>query len=98
MQFSLVGLALGLAYLTVPIYWIVKVALTQSFGGLWSQEFALFVVTLPGSPLAEKLFKRHNYARLGAYFVCGLLNAAILYFLGWGVSLLMQYSFLSERR
>lgn len=98
MRPSLVGLVLALAYLAVPIYWVIKVAVTRSFGGLWSQEFALFVVTLPGSPLAEKLFKRRNYARLGAYFVCGLLNAVLLYFLGWGVSLLMQYSFLSERR
>lgn len=90
MRLSLVGLVLGLAYLTVPLYWAGKVVIKNSFGGLFSQEFALFVVTLPGSPLAEKLFKRHNYVRLAAYLVFALMNAAVFYFLGLGIELLFR--------
>lgn len=90
MRLSIVGLALGVAYLTVPLYCAGKVIVRKSFGGIFSQEFALFVVTLPGSPLAEKLFKRHDYVRLAAYLVSALLNASILYFAGMGLEALFR--------
>ena len=90
MQLSVVGLILGGAYLTVPLYQAGKVVAKNSFGGLFSQEFALFVVTLPASPLVEMLLKRHNYCRLAGYLVAALLNATLLYFIGMGVTYLVS--------
>jgi hypothetical protein len=87
---SFLGLALALIYLAFPVICAWKVVARNSFGGLWSEEFALFVVTLPGSPLAEKLFKRHDYVRLAAYLVFALLNAAALYFAGYGLEALFR--------
>jgi len=89
-RFSLTGLVLGAAYLAVPLYWAAKVAIRKSFGGIFSQEFVLFVVTLPASPLAEILFKRHDYVRLAAYLLAAILNAGILYFLGMGLEWLFR--------
>lgn len=90
MRLSILGLILGAAYLTVPLYQAFQVVRKNSFGGLFSQEFALFVVTLPASPLAEILFKRHNLLRLAAYLLAAILNAGILYFLGTGLEWLFR--------
>lgn len=91
MRLSILGLILGAAYLTVPLYQAVQVIRKNSFGGIFSQEFALFVVTLPASPLAELLFKRHDYVRLAAYLLCALLNAGLLYFIGMGLAVLVDW-------
>ena len=90
MRLSVVGLALGLVYLAFPLSCAWKVVVKNSFGGLWSEEFGLFVVTLPGSPLAEKLFRGHPYVRLGAYLCFALMNAAILYLAGMGLEALFR--------
>jgi hypothetical protein len=87
---SIVGLVLAGAYLWAPILCAVRVVAKNSFGGLWSQEFALFVVTLPCSPVAEWLFKRHDYARLVVYALSALVNSALLYFLGLGLEMLIR--------
>jgi hypothetical protein len=88
-KLSIAGLLLAAAYLWVPILCAVRVVAKNSFGGLWSQEFALFVVTLPCSPIAEFLFKRHNWARLAVYALSALVNGAILYLAGWGLEALI---------
>ena len=41
-------------------------------------------------PIAEILFKRYNYVRLGAYLVAAILNAGILYLLGMGLEWLFR--------
>ena len=90
MRLSIVGLVLGVVYLALPVYCAARVLVRNSFGGIFSEEFGLFVVTLPGSPLAEKLFKRHKYCRLVAYLVFAGLNAVILYFVGFGLQALFR--------
>ena len=90
MKLSVLGLVLAAAYLWAPILCAVRVVAKNSFGGLWSQEFALFVVTLPCSPVAEWLFKSHNYARLAVYAFSAFVNTAILYLAGWGLESLFS--------
>lgn len=90
MTVSIVGLALGLIYLGFPILCGWRVVSRDSFGGIFSQEFALFVITLPCSPIAEWCFKRHKYARLAVYALSALANAAILYFVGMGLQALIR--------
>ena len=86
MRLSILGLILGLAYLAVPAYQAFQVLSKRSFGGLFSQEFALFVVTLPGSILSEKPVKHGNFGRMLVYTLSALFNAAVLYFLGMGLA------------
>jgi hypothetical protein len=90
-RLSIVGLVLGAAYLTIPLYYAGKVVAKNSFGGLFSQEFPLFVVTLPASPLGELLFKGCNYCRLVVYLLAAGLNATGLYFLGVGLEALFRW-------
>jgi len=85
-RLSILGLVLGLAYLSVPAYQAYQVLSKRSFGGLFSQEFALFVVTLPGSILSEKPVKHGNFGRMLVYAVSALLNAAALYYVGVGLA------------
>jgi hypothetical protein len=88
-RFSIVGLLLGLGYLVFPILCAWRVVSRDSFGGIFSQEFPLFVVTLPCSPIAEWWFKSYKHVRLVVYALCALVNAAILYFLGMGLQRLI---------
>jgi hypothetical protein len=85
-----VGLLLGLGYLVVPILCAWRVISRNSYGGIFSQEFALFVVTLPCSPIAEWCFKGSKVARLIVYALSALVNAAILYVVGMGIQALMR--------
>ena len=89
---SIIGLALGLAYLALVVGLAAKVVVKDSYGGLFTEEFGLFVVTLPGSPLVEKLLKRHRYryCRVAAYLLFGLANASLLYLAGMGLDALLR--------
>ena len=89
MNLSILGLVLALAYVGMPVYYAWRVVSKDSYGGLFTEEMALFVVTLPCSPLGELLFKRHKYARLVVYALSTLINAAILYLVGWGIQSLV---------
>lgn len=89
---SFIGLGLGAAYLALVLYLAAKVVLKDSYGGLFTEEFGLFVVTLPGSPLAEKLLKRHKYrhCRVAAYLLFAFVNASLLYLAGMGLDALLR--------
>ena len=86
MRLSWLGLLLGVSYLGPVSVQMFRVLSRRSFGGIFSQEFALFVLTLPASPLGELLFKRSDVGRVCIYILSALLNAAALYFLGMGLS------------
>ena len=92
-QLSILGLVLGGAYFVLALVLMGRVVARNSFGGLFSEEFPLAVVTLPLSVLGEwiRLFRRHNYCRLGLYLVAALTNGAILYFLGMGVAAAVRW-------
>jgi len=89
-QLSIPGTILGAAYFAFVLYLAGKVVARNTFGGLFSQEFPLAVFTLPLSYLGEslRLFRRHNYCRLGLYLVAGLLNSSLFYLLGMGLTAL----------
>ena len=93
MELSILGLVLGLAYLILPIGLAWKVVAKDSFGGIFSQEFPLAVVTLPLSVLGEwvGIFRRHNYVRLGLYLVAALVNASLFYLLGIGIAAAIRF-------
>lgn len=86
MHVSWVGLAFGLAYLVVVTVQMARVIARRSFGGIFSEEFALWVLTLPVGVLGEFLFKTSNLGRVAVYIVASLLNATAIYFLGMGLS------------
>lgn len=86
MHVSWFGLVLGLAYLLLVTVQMVRVISRRSFGGIFSQEFALWVVTLPVGVLGEFLFKTSNFGRVVVYIVAALLNATAIYFLGMGLA------------
>jgi hypothetical protein len=92
-QISILGAVLGAAYLAFTSHLMWKVVSRNSFGGLFSEEFPLAVVTLPVSLLGEalRLFRRHNACRLGLYVVAALLNASLLYLLGMGITAAVRW-------
>jgi hypothetical protein len=86
MQLSILGLILGGAYFAFVVYLAGRVVARDSFGGLFSEEFPLAVMTLPGSFLGEHLFRSRKYCRLALYLVAGGLNASLFYLLGVGLT------------
>jgi hypothetical protein len=86
MHLSWLGLLLGGAYLALVGVQMFRVISRNSFGGIFSQEFALWVLTLPLSPLSEWLSKTSNVGRTAIYIIAALLNATALYFLGMGLT------------
>jgi hypothetical protein len=91
MQVSIPGLILGGAYLVFVLYLAGRVVARDSFGGLFSEEFPLAVMTLPGSFLAERSFRTRKYCRLVSYLVAGGLNASLFYLLGMGVAAAVRW-------
>lgn len=89
MHVSWLGLLLGGAYLALVGVQMFRVISRNSFGGIFSQEFALWVLTLPLGALSEWLFKTSNVGRTAVYIVAALFNAAALYFLGLGLTWLV---------
>jgi hypothetical protein len=85
MLFSYIGMCVALLYVAAAGYSVAKLAITKSFGGIWSQEFGAFVMTLPWSAVADSIFKKTNlaydaqYIRIGVYCISVLLNAVIIY-------------------
>ena len=85
MPFSWPGLLLAAIYLAVVISCAGPVIVDRSYGGIFSKEFALFVVTLPGSVLSEKPVKLPEAGRMAVYALSALLNGGLLYLAGWGL-------------
>jgi hypothetical protein len=84
------GVLAAAIYLGFPLTQLFRVVARNSYGGLFSQEFALFVLTLPGAILAEKLFNGRNAVRMVAYVLSALVNAGLVYALGWGLEWLVR--------
>ena len=90
MPISWLGLLLGVGYLAFPAFQMVRTISRRSYGGIFSEEFPLFVLTLPVSPLGELLFKSRTFCRMCVYAVAALVNASALYFLGMGLTWLVR--------
>jgi hypothetical protein len=86
MIFSYAGIIAAVSYMAFAGYSVVKLAITKSFGGIWSDEFSTFVMTLPWSAFADRVYTKMNiaydayYVRIAMYSLAVLFNAFIIYF------------------
>jgi putative Ca2+/H+ antiporter (TMEM165/GDT1 family) len=87
---SWLGAALALIYLAFTAVQMGRMIARRSFGGIFSEEFAVFVLTLPASALAELPRKRGEALRVAIYVLAALLNSAALYFLGAGIAWIVR--------
>ena len=91
MQISILGLILGGAYVALALMMLGRVVARNSFGGLFSEEFPLAVVTLPVSFLGEYLFRQCKGCRVAVYLVAALFNGSLFYLLGMGLTAAVRW-------